>query len=141
MDQVLSAFHQVPHSVWMGLFALVVSAVLSVLVQVIKHYLEGLNEKTLMTLLGTFSFAASAINYLLGHAQANPTILGQETATLVGLATVMYRFAVKPGYSLLIDAKATREAKASQTAPQAAVTTVSTLSVSNGASPTGEANF
>lgn len=150
MDAVIHAWQGIPHSFWVALGA---SGVISIVLQFIKHYLEELSPKVLMVLLTTFSFAAAAINYLLANAAANPHVLGSQTAMLVGMATIVYRFAVAPGYKLLTDAKNFRAAAdAAKAAPTTTVTGTSTspttptvVSVTTPAAPaaptTGEASF
>lgn len=140
MDTVVHAWQSIPHSFWVALGA---SGIISVVLQFIKHWLEELSPKVLMTLLTTFSFGAAAINYLLGNASTNPTLLGQQTASLVGLATILYRFVIGPGTKLMVDAKAER---ARQDALKAATPAVpgatTTVSVTNAPATSGaEANF
>lgn len=121
MDDLIHQLSNIPSSAW---YAIAAAGVISIVLQAIKHYLEDINPKVLMALLTGFSFAVSGINYLLSQANQNPTVLGNETATLVGLATVLYRFVVKPGYALLLDVKQVRDQELA--AKPAGATTTST---------------
>lgn len=115
MDFIVNLLQYVPAETWTALGA---SLGISVVVQMLKHWIDGLGQKTLVTLVGIFAFIASVAEYLLSVAAQNPAILGAETATLVGLSTLVYRFLVAPVYNLLLDAKAYRETSTTPTPEQ-----------------------
>ena len=126
METIVNAWQSIPSTFWVALGA---SGFISVVLQFIKHYLDQLSPKLIIVLLTTFSFVASGIDYLLGVASNNPTILGQRTATLVGFATILYRFVISPGYKLLIDAKNYRESESVTVAASGIVTGTPSITV------------
>jgi hypothetical protein len=81
-------------------------------VQFLKKKLSLESDKVLMTLLFSTSFVEVAVNYLNSQVSQNPTVLGQRTAAIAGIATALYRLAVKPASNILTDAKALRDAQA-----------------------------
>jgi hypothetical protein len=125
VDKVINGFTSIPVEVWA---ALATAIGISGIVQTIKHKIgDGLSDKTLAGILTALSAVGAATDYLLGQAAQNPSVLGAHTAALVGLATLAYRFIVKPVYNLIVDAKAYRDANAPKTdAPAAATSTSAT---------------
>lgn len=132
MHSLVVFYHSIPSSTW----AVIGAAIgLSGLLQALKHFFfSKLSPQSLMALTTLFAFLASAVQYADSAVKANPTVLGQHTAALLGAMTLSYRYVVAPGYKLLLDAKTYRSATA--TAPAATSTT--TLS---GVSAPAEANF
>ena len=55
------------------------------------------------------SFLVAGIDYINQAAINNPTILGERTASIVGLSTLLYRYIVKPLSNIFADAKKHRE--------------------------------
>lgn len=107
--QIAQQIAAVPDSVWV-----IVAGVLglSALQQVIKHKIDGLSERTNTLMSVAFAGVLASSDYLTSAAAQNPTILGPETAAILGLMTVVYRYIVKPFYNLLIDAQELRKSKA-----------------------------
>lgn len=95
----------VPDSVWV-----IVGGVLglSALQQGIKHKVDGLSERTNTLMSVAFAGLLASSDYLTSAAAQNPMILGPETAAILGVMTVVYRYVVKPFYNLLIDAQELR---------------------------------
>lgn len=97
--------------------AVIAAGGVSVAVQVFKKWLALQSEKVITFLVGVVSFIAVGINYLMGAAAQNPMILGQRTAALVGLATLIYQapgIGIKTLSGILRDAKTLREAQTTQ---------------------------
>lgn len=88
----------------------------SVVLQLAKKWLSLQSEKVVNFLLAVFSFIPVAVQYVIQAAQQNPAILGQRTAVIMGLSTVLYHQLVKPTTNLLKDAKAERERRERVTA-------------------------
>lgn len=108
MDNIVNVFDfflQIPVEVW-GL--LLGATVVSTVTQVLKGLLKMENDKIIMFLFVSMSFAASGLDYLINQAMLPPTILGFNTALIIGVATPVYRFFVKPATSFLRDVRAYR---------------------------------
>lgn len=101
----VNIFLEVPSEVWVLILG---AAGVSVFTQVLKKILAVENEKVIMTLFMAASFAASGLEYLLSQTNLPPTVLGINTALIIGIATPLYRFAIKPASRLLSDFKAYR---------------------------------
>lgn len=105
---VIDALGSIPASAWGAIGA---ALGISVILEGLKHKLSLQSDKVITFLLGALSFMAAAIDYLTQASLANPTILGQETVAIVGLATILYRYVVKPLTNLVKDAKEYRQRK------------------------------
>ena len=86
--------------------------VVSVLLQGLKNWLSLQSPKVITFLLAALSFVTVAIDSLLQTVSQNPNALGQKTAAVIGVATLVYRYAVKPMSNLTRDAKELREKRA-----------------------------
>lgn len=122
-QNIINWFANIPNEIWLALGA---ALGVSTITQIVKHRIASdLSDRTIMGILTTLSAITAAIQYFAQQAASNPTVLGVHTATILGLATLLYPFTVKPFYNLMLDAKAYREAQP----PPAATTT---------AAPSGE---
>jgi hypothetical protein len=72
------------------------AAGISVLTQVVKKLGKLENDKVITAVLFTLSFMTSALDYIMSTTSLPPTILGISTVFLVGAATGVYRYFVKP---------------------------------------------
>lgn len=119
----------------------------SLLLEALKKWTNLQSDKMITFLLMALSFGASALEYLMTAIAANPGILGTHTAVLMGLATVLYRYIVKPSRTLLQDAKAFRSTTLTNTVapiqsaplPQAAVP--ATIQIEDAVAPVSESEF
>lgn len=125
MDLLTQTLQNVPAGTgWAVVAALAVSLIL----QALKKWLELQSDKVINFLLGVLSFSVVAINYLTQAVSQNPTVLGQRTFIVMGVATTLYNFLIKPTNIVLKDAKAYRERK-NRIADQAVAGTVPIESV------------
>lgn len=88
-----------------AMYAVATGLVISMALQSAKRWFNLQSDKVITFLLAAFAFIAAAVEYLLTIASQDPSILGQNTAMLVGIATVAYRYAVKPVSQFLHDVK------------------------------------
>lgn len=100
-----------------GIIVLILGAGgVSVLTQVSKRLLklEKDNEKLIMFIFMLISFSASGLEYLLSAHNLPPTILGVNMGLIMGVATPLYIYAVKPLTLLINDAKIYRSSIAAK---------------------------
>lgn len=81
----------------------------SVLTQVSKKLLSLESEKVIMFVFTSIAFLASALEYLLYSANLPPTVLGINTVVIMGIATPIYTFAVKPATLFIRDVQIYRD--------------------------------
>lgn len=100
---------QVPGELW----ALIASALgVSVVTQSLKHWIdEKVDPRFMVTLTTIFSGLAACLLFLINGLTQNPTVLGTDTATILAISTLLYRFLVAPGYSFLQDVQDYRAQK------------------------------
>lgn len=108
LQTILDTLTNIPDSVWQ---AIGVALGISVLLQGLKNWLSLQSDKVITFLLTALAFISASIDYLSQAALVNPTVLGQDTVALVGLSTLLYRYAVKPLTNLIGDAKEYRARK------------------------------
>ena len=108
----------------------------STLTQFGKKLLKLENERIVQILFATVAFAAAALQYLLSSKNLPPSILGVHTATLIGVATPLYFFAIKPANNFISDFKSFRQTQPSTPATGADVATVDTSPLFNDENPT-----
>lgn len=108
LQNIVDAFSSIPMSAWEAIGA---ALGISVLLQGLKNWLSLQSDKVITFLLGSLSFVAAAIDYLSQAAMSNPAVLGQDTAAIVGLSTILYRYIVKPTSNLISDAREYRARK------------------------------
>lgn len=109
MDSVLELLNNIPTGTYEAIGA---ALGISVLLQGIKKWLSIQSDKVVAFLLSGLSFITVAIDYLMQAVHTNPSILGQQSVTIVGLSTILYRFMIKPASTLVADAKEYRLSKA-----------------------------
>jgi hypothetical protein len=102
-------FSGIPVGFW---WATVGPLVLSTILMVVKNKTNGLSDKAMMALTGTFAFLGALLEYALRWFGDNPSALGEKTMMVVGIMTFCYRYIVKPADALLKAAKDGRELKA-----------------------------
>lgn len=108
LQTLLDTITNIPDSVWQ---AIGVALGISVLLQGLKNWLSLQSDKVITFLLTALAFISASIDYLSQAALVNPSVLGQDTVALVGLSTLLYRYAVKPLTNLIGDAKQYRARK------------------------------
>jgi len=89
----------------------------SIVTQVSKKLLSLENDKKVILLFTAVSFIFSGIEYLSTASGLPPTILGVSTVTLMGIATPIYHWIVKPANVFISQVRAYRsqiEAKAAE---------------------------
>lgn len=88
----------VPPQVWTTILVLLGASGISFVTQVIKKALALEKTKVVQTVVIGISFATAGLQYLLTHQFKSlpPTVLGVHTATLVGVATAVYNYALNP---------------------------------------------
>jgi len=108
LESAQALFTNIPNGMW---YALLVSATISLFLQLIKKWLEVQSEKVINALSVMFSFIPVVVDYLLHEASVNPSLLGQRTLMIVGMTQLVYQYAIKPTTNMLRDAKNYRIAK------------------------------
>lgn len=96
----------------------------SIITQVSKKLLSLENDKKVILLFTVISFIFSGIEYLATASGLPPTILGVSTVTLMGIATPIYHWIVKPASVFIGQVRAYRsqiEVKANEVVAQVAV--------------------
>lgn len=127
MDQltnVLNALLSIPSVVWVTVLG---AAGVSVATQVIKKLLSLESEKMVMTIFTAISFAASGLDYILSSHNLPPTILGVNTVAIMGVATPLYIYAIKPLSQFIVDVKAYRSQIADKVAEVETINKVASL--------------
>lgn len=102
MDTVSQYLSSIPEGAY---YALVAGLVVSLLLQFFKKWLQLQSDKVITFLLMCFSFASVAIDQLTNAVAQNPQALGGKTFLIMGIATTLYRYLVKPASTLVSDAK------------------------------------
>lgn len=126
----LSNFYNQNENIIRAVFAfLAASGLVSIVLQNTKRWLSLQSPKVIHFLLVVLSFVTVAVNYLIGAASQNPKILGPETLMLVGGASTLYHYAIKPLSNILTDATNLRALKAKQAANEVIVSTVNISNV------------
>jgi hypothetical protein len=111
MDVTLPGALTIPSEVWYILLILGLGLLVSVVTEFIKKWLVTLGDKRITAILTFLSGIAGFIETAVAQLQANPLILGQNTALIIGVSTLAYRFIVKPAVNLINDAKLLRESQ------------------------------
>lgn len=93
VTQIINFFGTIPAEFYVFIFG---AAGVSAITQVLKKVFSLESEKIVMVLFAGISFAASGIDYLLSAHNLPPTVLGVHMVTLMGIATPLYRFVIKP---------------------------------------------
>lgn len=106
MDYANELLNSIPNSAY---YVALASLIISVLLQKFKGWFNLKSDKVVTFLFMALSFLTVAIDYLVSAASANPTILGERTFVIMGVATVIYRYLVKPMSLLVNDAKLARQ--------------------------------
>lgn len=76
----------------------------SVIMQGLKHWLdEQVDPRWLITITTLLSGLAACLVFVINGLTQNPMLLGSDTATILGITTLLYRFAVAPAYGFLLD--------------------------------------
>lgn len=105
MQAVINFFINQPTDVYTTLLAyLGGSTAVATVLQVIKHKFSFAEAKGLVTfMLALLSFVAAFADYLVQATSQNPTVLGQHTAIIAGVAVFVHRFAVSPIYGKVVN--------------------------------------
>lgn len=137
MEALISFLVGIPQEVWI---VLAEAVGVSALLQAFKHWLSLQSEKFIVFLLGALSFLTSVFDYISQQTAQDPTILGPNTLMIMGLATAVYRYGVKPTSNLLSDVRAFRAQKAANVPliPSAAPTSGGTTTPEAASSPTDQ---
>lgn len=91
---------------------LVAAGIVSTVTQGFKKWLSLENPKVIMFLTVTLSFLATVIPFIISAAGKDPTLLGSHTLEVIGAATFIYRYAVKPLSDFLVNYKDFRKSTA-----------------------------
>lgn len=105
MVNLINAVESIPSSAYLTLGG---AAIVSLVLQGVKHYVKLTNDKIINILLASFSFLAAGFNYLIQVAPQNPKVLALQTFLLMGASSPVYRFVIKPSYNIIQDAKVLR---------------------------------
>lgn len=133
MEQVLQTIINIPTIVYVYILG---GLGVTVVTQVSKKLLALESDKKVVLLLTGVSFVFSGIEYLATSSGLPPTILGVNTATLIGIAIPLYHFGVKPInefitavklYRLQLETKATEISLGGQPLPQPTVITTESI--------------
>lgn len=108
MELIKEIIDHIPNSAYLAILG---AGVVSVLLQLTKQWLSLQSDKIITFLLGVFSFLVVSIDYVTQAVAQSPAVLGQRTATIMGVTQLVYRYAVKPGYNVVKDAKEYRARK------------------------------
>jgi len=93
MDKIASLFHAIPPQTWLALLGAVgVTGV----TQFLKKIFAIESKKIVQSIVMFVSLATAGVQYFLSQTNLPATILGVRTATLMGLATTVYIYALKP---------------------------------------------
>lgn len=103
------------------------AAGVSILTQVIKWLGKLKNDKVITGVLITTSFLASALDYFISSTTLPPTILGFSTVFLIGAATPVYRYVVKPLSVVLTEYRKRQPELQNKASEMEAVNKVSTI--------------
>lgn len=68
----------------------------SVVTQVVKKLSKAESAKVITFIFTSISFITAGFDYLMQSGAVPPTILGFNTLAIMGMATLIYRYAVKP---------------------------------------------
>lgn len=92
-DSGITSFLSTPASV---IAVLIGAAGVSVLTELVKKLGKLENDKVVTAVFMTVSALASGLDYLLTSSDLPPSILGVSTFLLIGVATPVYRYGIKP---------------------------------------------
>lgn len=90
---IITTLLNIPTEVYV---AIITAIGVSLVTQFSKKVLSIENEKVIMALFGGFSFLASGADYLMSAHNLPPTVLGLNTALIIGIATPFYTYVLKP---------------------------------------------
>lgn len=113
LANLINYLQNLPVEVWQ-----VIGAMLgvSVVLQKIKTWAKLQSDKIVTFWLAFLSFIPVVIDYINSQAVQNPDVIAQHTLVIMGGATTVYRYIVKPITNILADARAQRLATAGATA-------------------------
>jgi hypothetical protein len=124
LDQIVTFYNNLPPGFW----ELVLGAAgVSAITQVIKRLLALKNEKVVQVLFATVAFLATCGQYLFVDHNMPASIFGLSTAALMGVATPLYFYIIKPLDSFVRAVKAysaAQEEGLPDIPPQAVATTI-----------------
>lgn len=104
IHEVINYFGSIPTSTWSTLGTyLAGSTIVATLLQILKHRFSFADAKKFVTfMLGLLSFIVVLADWILSAAVTNPSVLGRNTAVVVGVAVFVHRFAVSPVYNKIV---------------------------------------
>lgn len=108
MEQITTLLNAIPDGTF---YVVAVGLVVSILLQVFKHWLQLQSDKVITFLLMCLSFISVAIDFLTQTVAQNPTAMGAKTFLIMGVSTTLYRYIVKPVTGIVQDAKVYRDGK------------------------------
>lgn len=91
--QIINFFGSIPAEFYVFVLG---AAGVSALTQVLKKTFSLESEKVVTILFAGVSFIAGGFDYLLSAHNLPPMVLGVNMVTIMGIATPMYRFVIKP---------------------------------------------
>lgn len=116
--QAVTAFMNTP-SAWLAV--ILGAAGVSALTEILKKLSKLENDKVIMLLFMTVSTLATTIDYLLAATDLPPTILGFNTALIIGVATPLYRFVISPLSKLITGYQAYKQQMAAKVSEMEAI--------------------
>lgn len=112
--------NSLPPEVWFA----ILGGVVTVVTQATKKWLSLQSPKVIMALTAALSALATIIPALLTAVNHNPAVLGQHAVTVIGVATLLYRYIVQPADTFLENYKSYKATALAATAPAAPVATI-----------------
>jgi len=116
MQDIINAYHSIPSETWVALLG---AGGVSFFTQIGKKLLKLESENVVQMLFAVVAQAATTLQYLTSQHNLPPSVLGIHTAALMGLATPLYFYVIKPADGFLSDLSAYKAAKAKVTAEEA----------------------
>lgn len=121
LNWIISIPSMMPADGW----ALLGSALgVSVVMQALKHWIDDeVDPRIIVTLTTILSGIGASLVFVISQLSQNPTVLGSDTATILGIATLLYRFFISKAYGFLLNVKAYQQNKSAAPATQQPETT------------------
>lgn len=109
--EILQQLLNVPTEVYVTLLGYLFGAAgVTIFTQVAKKWFSIDNGASVLILLTSLSFVASGIEYLMSASDLPVAILGVSTVSIIGIATQLYHWVLKPSIAAITIYKAGRAA-------------------------------
>jgi uncharacterized membrane protein YbhN (UPF0104 family) len=124
LKDIKDALTTIPNSTWYTLGLIVgSSALVSGVLQALKHYFTITQKKTVIALLSGLSFTASFLVSLIQFGNSNTNFLGAHTFEIIGTATIVYHWLTSPLYLHIVNYLSKAEGLNKEIAPATPVDT------------------